>query len=599
MHHGLTAKWGVGLCVVGLCTVGVAVLAAQRSHVSGRVERTGRTRVPVVGTFTVPTGMVAMDFQLGTWTEGPFPADETPGARIWAWALCNADSGMIHYAWAHVRPFTSAESPRIEEAGRLQTTVLGPGSYTVVPRGGTNTAVSVSYRLAPAGTAGPTSDVGETCDPNPAGLAQAGTQGLLSPERDSQPVRGRPVSVGAPEYLGCWVDSNAPFDMGPYWTRAGGNSNSVDWCVAHCRSQGFRYAGLQYGVSCMCGDTYGSQGRASERECSYTCPGNASQQCGGYLRNSVYATGFSGGDQAVTAEESDPERWIAVLRDQLALLEQKIGSDYKRTSEMLVDTLEQSQSDWQTLPLASGVEQLVVGVCDVDCPDLDLHVYDDRGEVVAQDVQSDALPMVRIWPAPGRQYRARVDMVHCDEEPCFYGLQIFVATGSSAPMTTRREPDAGARTGPGSLTGSDAALDFTDSILYRNDGGVIRRAERHQWIGTGEYHGRLELRFEDPRWNEYSVRAAWLEVETTAHALVGQGTGLGVFAGDVRVGSVSSVAPQSKIRIDLSVAALPNQTPFTLELRPLGPGGAMVWVGPETPSRPRLHVLWGNRLTAR
>ncbi|MBF0287397.1 MAG: WSC domain-containing protein [SAR324 cluster bacterium] len=99
-------------------------------------------------------------------------------------------------------------------------------------------------------------------------------------------------SASRGNYLGCFKDSNNPFDMGPYWKRPGGNKNSVDWCINHCRGKNYKYAGLQYAVSCACGNTYGNQGRAPEKDCSMPCPGNKNQKCGAAYRNSVYSTGL-------------------------------------------------------------------------------------------------------------------------------------------------------------------------------------------------------------------------------------------------------------------------------------------------------------------
>jgi hypothetical protein len=93
-------------------------------------------------------------------------------------------------------------------------------------------------------------------------------------------------------YIGCFRDSNNPFDLDGYLERS--RANTPQRCMAICRDKGFEYAGVQYGESCLCGDRYGSQGRASN--CDMPCTGDSKQICGGRLANSVYATGV-GGDQ--------------------------------------------------------------------------------------------------------------------------------------------------------------------------------------------------------------------------------------------------------------------------------------------------------------
>jgi len=106
-----------------------------------------------------------------------------------------------------------------------------------------------------------------------------------------------PVVVGAtPQqpkqaagtYLGCFNDPNNPFDLDGYLVRSG--SNTPQACVQTCYSQGFAFAGVQYGQSCLCGNSYGNFG-TSDR-CNMPCTGDSSQICGGYNSNSVYATGL-------------------------------------------------------------------------------------------------------------------------------------------------------------------------------------------------------------------------------------------------------------------------------------------------------------------
>ena len=88
-------------------------------------------------------------------------------------------------------------------------------------------------------------------------------------------------------YLGCFNDPNNPFDLDGYLERSG--SNTPQSCIQTCYNQGFAFAGVQYGQSCLCGNSYGNFGAADR--CNMPCTGDSSQVCGGYNANSVYATG--------------------------------------------------------------------------------------------------------------------------------------------------------------------------------------------------------------------------------------------------------------------------------------------------------------------
>lgn len=93
-------------------------------------------------------------------------------------------------------------------------------------------------------------------------------------------------------YIGCFKDTS-DFDLNGYLERS--QSNTPQRCIETCRAKGFAYAAVQYGESCLCGNSYGKYGAADN--CDYRCTGDGSQICGGSNANSVYATGASGGDE--------------------------------------------------------------------------------------------------------------------------------------------------------------------------------------------------------------------------------------------------------------------------------------------------------------
>ncbi|KAI1492173.1 WSC domain-containing protein [Biscogniauxia mediterranea] len=55
---------------------------------------------------------------------------------------------------------------------------------------------------------------------------------------------------------------------------------TVETCVAECKGNGYRFAGLGYYGVCYCGQTV-STALLDESECSFACTGNSSQTCGG------------------------------------------------------------------------------------------------------------------------------------------------------------------------------------------------------------------------------------------------------------------------------------------------------------------------------
>lgn len=76
--------------------------------------------------------------------------------------------------------------------------------------------------------------------------------------------------------------------------------------------------------------------------------------------------------------------------------------------------------------LTQDVEVVTLAAfCDANCGQLDLSVVDTNNEIVVQsDSQSDR-PTVTFQPEAGKEYRARVTVVRCDSEPCFYSMGAF------------------------------------------------------------------------------------------------------------------------------------------------------------------------------
>ncbi|HYU31368.1 MAG TPA: hypothetical protein VEW48_04340 [Thermoanaerobaculia bacterium] len=68
---------------------------------------------------------------------------------------------------------------------------------------------------------------------------------------------------------------------------------------------------------------------------------------------------------------------------------------------------------------------IFTGVCDQDCGDLDLYLYDENDNLIAKDEELDDYPMVSVTPAWNGEFVVRVRMAQCTNQPCFYGLGTF------------------------------------------------------------------------------------------------------------------------------------------------------------------------------
>ena len=158
----------------------------------------------------------------------------------------------------------------------------------------------VALLLASVGTRSPAfSQAGSTggtlgkTDKSASGEREEAPQGSAHQHRAIKPAVRADVSgspTGGPKAgrpIGCFRDTNAPVDIDGYLERS--QANTPSRCVAICKSKGFRYAGVQYGESCLCGNSYGRYGAANN--CNMACTGDPNETCGGGFANFVYATG--------------------------------------------------------------------------------------------------------------------------------------------------------------------------------------------------------------------------------------------------------------------------------------------------------------------
>ncbi|CAH1244651.1 PCSK9 [Branchiostoma lanceolatum] len=101
----------------------------------------------------------------------------------------------------------------------------------------------------------------------------------------------RPAYITKQVYIGCYRDGGS-LDIRDLTGDVMKDEENLTptSCLSHCTSAGYRYAGLQYGKECFCGDNFGGFGAAPESECNKPCSGDAAKTCGGDWRNSIYRT---------------------------------------------------------------------------------------------------------------------------------------------------------------------------------------------------------------------------------------------------------------------------------------------------------------------
>jgi hypothetical protein len=88
-------------------------------------------------------------------------------------------------------------------------------------------------------------------------------------------------------------------------------------------------------------------------------------------------------------------------------------------------SLAQGETMTYTVTLQKGASYMLMGVCDQDCMDLDLALYDGYGNLISADETEDDVPVVDVTVTTGGDFTLEVTMYHCSEAICYYGVGIY------------------------------------------------------------------------------------------------------------------------------------------------------------------------------
>jgi hypothetical protein len=126
------------------------------------------------------------------------------------------------------------------------------------------------------------------------------------------------------------------------------------------------------------------------------------------------------------ADVAAQDQWTQQVRAQIAAASQAFGSQgFESTHEIVTGSLDVGDSELVELELEEGVEYMIVGVCDVDCSDVDLFLRDRSGRMLDSDIELDDVPIVTVTPARSGTFTLEVRMVTCSAAPCRYGVGAY------------------------------------------------------------------------------------------------------------------------------------------------------------------------------
>jgi len=119
------------------------------------------------------------------------------------------------------------------------------------------------------------------------------------------------------------------------------------------------------------------------------------------------------------------------------------SNGFQALTQMVTAGLNSGSNGSHPVNLNAGRQYVILGVCDNDCSDVDLRLYDPNGSQLIQDLATDDHPTLRFMAPANGNYRLEVIMANCRQNPCYYGVQLFggpsggqpVAMNQPVPMT--------------------------------------------------------------------------------------------------------------------------------------------------------------------
>ena len=100
-------------------------------------------------------------------------------------------------------------------------------------------------------------------------------------------------------------------------------------------------------------------------------------------------------------------------------------SGFSRSHSRHNGQLRNGQEETVTLLLDAGTSYMMVAQCDSDCSDIDLWLYDEKGNLIDEDTLVDDTPVLNVTPVRDARFSMRARMISCNVEPCYYGIGVY------------------------------------------------------------------------------------------------------------------------------------------------------------------------------
>jgi hypothetical protein len=150
------------------------------------------------------------------------------------------------------------------------------------------------------------------------------------------------------------------------------------------------------------------------------------------------------------------DQWERVVRQQLSQVgNASEGRGYTMSHDIYMGRLDDDANTNLTLNLDAGKMYEIWGVCDQDCSDIDMVLYDDNDNEIDSDLLTDDKPLVEVTPLHSGRFRIKVTMANCRANPCRYGVGVWSKNGSNSTPNSANSANSANSTSSGSSSGND------------------------------------------------------------------------------------------------------------------------------------------------
>ncbi|MEQ1709059.1 MAG: hypothetical protein ABL864_12095 [Terricaulis sp.] len=129
---------------------------------------------------------------------------------------------------------------------------------------------------------------------------------------------------------------------------------------------------------------------------------------------------------AAPASAQVPDPFARELAQKLSYAEQILGEDgYSRAAGPFAGGLAQGAARRFPLTLRAGQDYRIVGVCDQNCGDVALRLYDPDDALIARDVPEGGVPVMHVRPAFTGSHMVEVATPRCGGAQCWYAVNVY------------------------------------------------------------------------------------------------------------------------------------------------------------------------------